>query len=617
VTLGNRQSQTQRRRLLLVVAGIVAALAFAGAVGVGGASGLADGDAPAQSDATEFAVSLDGVERAEPGSTVSVNVTVEPTEAVGTESGRAEKIDWFELPVAHEGLELQSVEEAAFGSVEVERRDGSVFLDSDEELRAASAPITLATLEFTVTAEDGDEVTLTVGDDARIGWGPDWLRPISIFHHDTSFEGTTIDVEELDSEQRLFEATNTGGYIVLGQEDDTLPAPDNRTAFSPESIEIEAVVDNGTWVSTDVAFPTVEAANGTVEFDFEFPDGLSGEFDPDADRMTAEGELAITPSTSNESVAFDVRATTDRSGDLTGTATLDEDGGTVRLVDNQFTQEGCQIFLPPCVEGQNYLELPLEIDFSSNGPGGVFHTRVVDSIGRPIENASVTAGDESTRTDADGRAQISIDPDTVAVIVDAYGSTTAIEDPKPTDTYRRVRIDALPPYGFDFAAMGEGGFLAVGEQNISSARTNGFDFSEGLPVFVATVENNTWETGSLDFGTVSLEHFDASVTAPDGLSGRIDPATGLLTASGTLSVDVVQSSSFRFDIDATTGDSGALSGSGPLTGGGETVTLVDNEFAVEGDTNSPIVDAYLGLPSTETGTNWFELSLTLQPQVAR
>lgn len=533
----NRTVHLQRRALLVVVVGVAAVLAFAAATGAGAASDSLGHDfAPDDGDEEpEFVVSMDGPETAAPGSTVTVNVTVTPTDELGDGSDRTKKIDWFELPVTAERLDFEGVEPAEFGSVEVERDNGSLFLDSDEELRAADAPLTLATLEFTVTGEDDGAAAVGFGEHPLIGWGPDWLRPIPIFHHQASFQGTTVAIESPDEDIGGFEATNTGGYIGTDWGENSGP-PEEPARFPQGSVTIEAAVDNGTWESTTVEFPTIEDNGTEIEGEISFPDGLSGELDREGDFLTASGTLQVTLDAANETARYDIDATTGVSGFLEGDASLGEDGGTATLVDNEFVIDGpCVIEIPPCFSGANYFELPLEIEF--------------------------------------------------------------VDEPR------------VEPHSFD--AVSTGGFISIDEGSESTAREEGIEFGPGDVQIEGAIENESWDSTSVEFAQQQTAGLTVDVDAPDGLSGEFDSSTSSLTAAGELAVEV-SGANFSFDIAATTGESGTLDGDANLDAEGGTATLVDNEYIITDETLDPLLDPVIGLPSTEPGRNWLEIPLDIQ-----
>lgn len=169
-----------------------------------------------------------------------------------------------------------------------------------------------------------------------------------------------------------------------------------------------------------------------------------------------------------------------------------------------------------------------------------------------------------------------------------------------------------------FVATSRGGFTSFTESSESSARENaGVTYpsaDEGTPIEIgATIDGNTWSAsaGNISFPTLTTQGLEVQVSAPNGLEGTIDRESGEMTATGTLKVEIGDGNSFTFQFDATSEDSGALSGNANFDGDPSTVTLVDNEFTVSETTGEAIIDQQLGLPTETPGENWFELELAL------
>ena len=169
-----------------------------------------------------------------------------------------------------------------------------------------------------------------------------------------------------------------------------------------------------------------------------------------------------------------------------------------------------------------------------------------------------------------------------------------------------------------FIATSRGGFTSFTESSESSARENAgvtYPSAEaGTPIEIgATIDGNTWSASAenISFPTLATQGLEVRVSAPNGLEGTIDRESGEMTATGTLKVEIGDGNSFTFQFDATSEDSGALSGTTNFGGDPPTVTLVDNEFTVSETTGEDIIDQQLGLPTETPGENWFELELAL------
>jgi hypothetical protein len=171
-----------------------------------------------------------------------------------------------------------------------------------------------------------------------------------------------------------------------------------------------------------------------------------------------------------------------------------------------------------------------------------------------------------------------------------------------------------------FIATSRGGFTSFTESSASAARENtGVTYpaaDEGTPIEIgATINGNTWtaSSGNISFPTMTTsDGIEVNVRAPNGLEGTIDRESGEMTATGQLEVEVGDGNIFSFELDATTADSGEMSGEANFDGDSSTVTLVDNKFTIPEKTDDPLINNQLGLPTKTPGENWFELQLGLE-----
>ncbi|MFT4946446.1 MAG: hypothetical protein ACI8TL_000681 [Natronomonas sp.] len=173
-----------------------------------------------------------------------------------------------------------------------------------------------------------------------------------------------------------------------------------------------------------------------------------------------------------------------------------------------------------------------------------------------------------------------------------------------------------PLFEDSFSATSQGGFLAIGEDtdSRSQAREAGYllpDGEEVLTLEAAVSADGSWESTDVSFPPVETGFgIEAAIELPDGLSGVV--FEDRMTASGTLRVVIDNpEGEFSFDIEATSERSGSLEGEANFEEEPLRATLVDNEFVIEADSGSILIDSQLGLPADEPGTNWFEIDIEL------
>ncbi|MXR52166.1 hypothetical protein GRX03_11210 [Halovenus sp. WSH3] len=182
----------------------------------------------------------------------------------------------------------------------------------------------------------------------------------------------------------------------------------------------------------------------------------------------------------------------------------------------------------------------------------------------------------------------------------------------------QTTVEGEPLFEDSFSATSQGGFLAVNEavETRSEAREAGFvlpDGEEELTLEAEVTENGTWESTQAEFPTVRVDEpitTDVSLELPNGLSGTLSDQQ--MTVAGRVRVVIEETGDqFGFEIEATTGESGSLSGAANFGEEPPTAVLVDNEFVIEEDTGNIFVDDFLGIPAEEPGTNWFEIEIEL------
>lgn len=167
-----------------------------------------------------------------------------------------------------------------------------------------------------------------------------------------------------------------------------------------------------------------------------------------------------------------------------------------------------------------------------------------------------------------------------------------------------------------FTAVSQGGFISINEEDgPEHARDEGVILpaeAEGESPFEIHGEvgdDETWESTGIELPDLGVEDFTVDVDFPEGLHGELRESDGVMTFRGEANV-VIADGEFSFEFEATTGDSGTMSGELSLDSDPIRVVAVDNEFTVEDDTDT-IADTLIGLPSEESGENWIEVVLDI------
>jgi hypothetical protein len=152
-----------------------------------------------------------------------------------------------------------------------------------------------------VTIGGGQQVGVRFEDIDTGALGPGTHRYLAITNDNVS--GGTLQVGPTVGETK-FEATSTDGWAWLGEPDRSnfpddlpllgefvpVPLPPNETQSAP--VEVTGRVDGSTWESTAVTFPKVLDFD-VLPHDVDTPEGLSGTFDPEAERFTLTGPIAV------------------------------------------------------------------------------------------------------------------------------------------------------------------------------------------------------------------------------------------------------------------------------------------------------------------------------------
>lgn len=177
----------------------------------------------------------------------------------------------------------------------------------------------------------------------------------------------------------------------------------------------------------------------------------------------------------------------------------------------------------------------------------------------------------------------------------------------------------------EFEATSTEGFVWFGEPDEAEAMEDALELppQEEAPEPVVmtgeVTDDGTWTSVDIDFPPLhDLEIPQVpEVEAPGGFEGELDVEEELMTCVGQIRVTIPQDDEdlvLEFPLDATTGESGVLTGSFDTEGETTTVTIVDNETEVHEETGNNIIDQLLGLdgPAGESGANWFSLTLEVE-----
>lgn len=272
---------------------------------------------------------------------------------------------------------------------------------------------------------------------------------------------------------------------------------------------------------------------------------------------------------------------------------------------------------------------------------------VVENVGgvegtQPIELAvgTVTEQQDLTLEPGDSETVAFEDIDLADLAEDHYTYTISSADDSVSGTLTfgsPGEVEA--PIGDDFTATSRGGFIGIGEDNEEDAREEGFDLppSEDVPEPISlngVIEDGSWHSIVVNFPDldpsvllddleglpIDEDDVEIQVNAPEGFSGEVDWATGLMTLDGDLEILVLiagEEIPVRVNLNGTTGASGALTGDMDIEVQPVTATLVDNETIVEEIDEDehgfvgPIANDELGLPA-ESGEVWIELDFDLE-----
>lgn len=206
----------------------------------------------------------------------------------------------------------------------------------------------------------------------------------------------------------------------------------------------------------------------------------------------------------------------------------------------------------------------------------------------------------------------------VALVAVLAGAGTAAVAAGPVDTGTTASAEIQEENETElvaFTAVSQGGYISFSSDTEDEAVEAGTPFPTAAdgeePIEIeATVEDGEWEATNVSFPPLPVtEDLDAEVEATE-LSGQIDPETGEMTVEGNFEVTIADGT-FSYVSMQTTGESNGLTGEADFSSEPATVTLVDNGFTVEEETENSVINRILDLPADEEGENWLVLKLDI------
>ncbi|WP_436903036.1 beta strand repeat-containing protein [Halovenus halobia] len=323
---------------------------------------------------------------------------------------------------------------------------------------------------------------------------------------------------------------------------------------------------------------TIESgSSGTVDVEIEpTEDSGFGAFIPDNERINW---FVITVEYNDEKLDFEGVA-----GSQVGEVEVTENNPGQLTIENGY--DFGDYFLDPDEAPATLAELEFSASDNANGEASV----------TPTEDSNVGWGPPFLKDLSSFQHDVEYKSGTLNVVGSDGGDDGDDGDGSPQTT---------------LSATNTGGFISFGTDSASAARSEGITFpEEGIQIEAEVNDDGTWESTSAEFPAVTTSGIEAEVSAPNGLTGKIDTEENFLTVEGELEVSVL-GDAFSFSIAPTTGNSGALSGSADLSAEGGSATVVDNQYIVDDSTGNLLVDSQLGLPIEESGQNWLELPLSV------
>lgn len=278
------------------------------------------------------------------------------------------------------------------------------------------------------------------------------------------------------------------------------------------------------------------------------------------------------------------------------------------------------------------------------------------AVGYAVENTGDLEGTQDVQFDA-GEAGTDSESVTLAGGESHEGEFTLTEVTitgtltltlSTADDEATTSVAVVDPTADTFIATSTDGFIEIGAETEEQAREDpiGLHPEEDLdgPVIIEGQiddEAGTWSSVSIDFPDldvrqllageegvdelpIDLDDIDILVETPEGLGGQLDQTEGVWTVEGPLRLlgfigvedtdEAEPALDIEIEIEAVTGESGAMEGSYDDSEAPVRATIVDNTATVaeiEDPLVGPIINDELGLPA-EPGDVWFEIGFEIE-----
>lgn len=481
-----------------------------------------------------------------------------------------------------------------------------------------------------------------------------------------STDGTTDDTDQSDDGGE----TDDGGQTDDGGEEQPAPAVfevsnvslGQATVAAGASVELTATVTNTGEQSATKTVELRQAGNVVASQDVQLDGG--GEqtvtFEPDTDLELGEYEFTLLTEDSEGTVTLTVAegnfvvenlspatAEVQIGEQLTISATVVNDGPVEDTKDVELRIDGGTLLKQEVTlaagadqsvefSGVDTSGLSTDVEQHSvwtpddeatgvltllpveTGPG-TLQLNVVDADGVAIGGASVTGDGIDETTNSDGVLTLELEAGDYDLTITSgeleATQTVTIEADETTSATVELAASATGAVS-SFDGINSSGFTAFAEDNESGARENGISFPPGDVIINGDVSDGEWTSTNVEFKELTVSGFSVQVEAVNGFSGTFDEEAGLMTVEGELMVTVGGDQSFSYSIAATTGESGALTGSADFNSESGTATIVDNEYTVNDSTDDAVLNSVLGLPVEEPGRAWIELAIDFDFQRA-
>jgi hypothetical protein len=625
------------RRTVLGVLGGSIALATAGCSG-----GDSDGNGNetnetgngGNGDQAPAAFELSGLDpesaEVEVGAAITVTADVENTgEATGTTTVELSvgdtSIDSTEVELeggASETVSFEGVDTGALGAGEFEHTV------SAGDSGVSGSLTVLAPAEFAVSNLDPQSAEVEVGAAITVTANVEntgeatGTTTVELSAGGTSIDSTEVELEGGASETVSFEGVDTGA-LGAGEFEHTVSAGDGQVSGSLAVLApAEFAVSNLDPQSAEIALgETLSSVSATVEnvgdvSGTETVELLVGGNAVDSSEITLDGGSSETVTFSNvQTAGFEVggftHAIAAADSSVEGTLTLTEPSGVAFEVSNLDPQSAT-------VGLSETLTVSATVENTRSTE--VTETVNLDVGGSTVGSSEVTLGGGSSE-------RVTFENvDASALGIGTYDHAVSVGSERVAGT-----LEVTGPIPDAFTAESEGGLLAIGENFESGAREEGIalppsrQIRDPIVVEAETTEDG-WQSARVDFPDLTpgiiRSNFDVpdlvtinsvSVSTPFGFSGEIDQQAGLITVRGEIRIDVVVNGNpfaISIEIDATTGESGRLTGDIDLSADPVTATVVDNEFDIP-STGESLIDNQVGLPSG-SGRNWVEIEFQIE-----